>query len=75
MGAKALIFLFVSQKSDDFLKLHFRFVDAGNIGKGDAGFGLHIDLCPRLADTHQAAEALSFGNAAKNHHPQAEEQQ
>lgn len=64
------------EKIDHFAKLILGFVDAGDIGKGDAGIGFDIDFGLALADLHQAAaETSAFRDATADVPPQAKEQQ
>ncbi len=55
MAAEPLIFFRVLQELYDFDQLFFRFLDAFNIGEGNAGRFLDINLRLALADLHQAA--------------------
>src|SRR6266436_6459108 len=59
----------IAQEGNDFLQLELRLVDAGDVLERDLGVLLDIDLGPRFADGHQAAETLPFGDAPKTVHP------
>ena len=63
------------QEIDDFAQLFLGLVDAGDIIEGHSGILLDVDLGLALADTHQAAEPLAFGEAAEQEHPQHKEEQ
>ena len=55
-AAEAAVALRVLQKIDDLDQLLLRLVDAGDIGEGDLGLLLDVDLGPALADRHQPAD-------------------
>ncbi|TWC55736.1 hypothetical protein FBY04_109157 [Pseudomonas sp. SJZ080] len=59
----------VLQKGNDFHQFKLRFIDSGNIGEGDAGIPFDKHLGPGFADTHQAPQALFFGETAERKVP------
>ena len=59
----------ILEKSDDFAKLFFGFVDARDIRERRLGVGLDVDLCLALADREQSAHATLLGHPARQEHP------
>jgi hypothetical protein len=68
MGLQPAVALRILEKGHYFLQFELGLVDAGHVGEGDPGVFLDIDLGPRLADRHQAAETL-ICHPASNKHP------
>jgi hypothetical protein len=63
----------ILEELDHFLQLGLGLVHAGDIGEGDAGLVLDIDLGAALADAHEAAEpALLARHAPHQQIPDAE---
>ena len=60
----------IPQEGDHLLELELGFLDARDIFESHLRVGLDVDLGARLADRHQPAQALAFGDAAKQHGPQ-----
>ena len=74
--AEPAVALRVLQEGDDLLQLGLGLVDAGDVGEGDLGVLLDVDLGLALADRHQPAEPLPCPAKRRHHeHPDAEEQQ
>ena len=67
-AAEAPVGLRVLQEVDDLDQLVLGFVDAGDIGEGDLGLFLDIDLGAALADRHQPAEP-ALPHPADREHP------
>ena len=55
------------------MQLVLGLVDAGDVGEGDLGLLLDVDLGAALADRHQPAEAAALAHAADREHPDADE--
>jgi hypothetical protein len=75
MGAKPPVLLGLLQELDDLLQLVLGFVDAGDVVERGLRILLHVNLGLALADRHQAAEALLFGHAADEEHPDQKKEQ
>jgi hypothetical protein len=63
----------ILQKVDDLDQLVLGFVDTGDIGEGDLGLLLDIDLGAALADRHQPAEP-ALPHAPDREHPDADKE-
>src|SRR5205823_571098 len=50
VSAEACVALGILEKTDDFLQLFLRFVDAGDVVESRLGIGLDVDLGLALAD-------------------------
>ena len=68
-------FFRVLEELDHFLQLGLGFVDPGDVGEGDAGLLLDVNLGAALADRHEAAAepAALARHAAHEPVPDAEE--
>jgi len=62
----------ILEELHDFAQLVLGLVHPGHIVEPDSGVGLDVDFCLALADRHDAAEALA--HAAREHHPEPEEE-
>ena len=71
--AETTVVLRVLEEIDNLNQLRLGFVDASDIGEGDAGVLLHEHLGAALADAQKAAHALLLGEAAEQEEPDAEE--
>ena len=71
--AEPAIGLGILQKVDDFDELVLGLVDTRDIGKGDFGLLLDIDLGAALADRHQPAEP-ALSHSADREHPDADKE-
>ena len=72
-AAEPPVGLGILQEVDDLDQLVLGLVDAGDIGKGDLGLLLDIDLGAALADRHQPAEP-ALPHPADREHPDADKE-
>src|SRR5439155_4887444 len=72
-AAEPPVGLRILQEIDDLDQLVLGLVDAGNIGEGDLGLLLDIDLGAALADRHQPAEP-ALSHPPDREHPDADKE-
>ena len=59
VSAEPAVALGIPKKGDYLLQFEFGFLNAGDVGEGDFGILLDINLGARFSDRHQPAEALT----------------
>src|SRR5204862_423018 len=72
--SQAPVLLRVLEELDHLLELGLRLIHAGDVGEGDAGLVLDVDLGAALADAHEAA-AEALAHAPREEVPDGEEHQ